>query len=206
MTFSDDPSWTPSPELLAAYFDGEFEGRDDLGLLRCRLEDWLADHPDARAELAAYRRLRQLWLDTPPPEPPPGAWQRVQSHLEASCKGGRLLIAPHRGGAWPVILFASAACVLLALTVAIRLATLADDTPFPVASEREVVILHVDGADTGTIVVGELPLKGPLELVGPGDVTLTSVQPAQSDNMVPDVFVGGPGRPIIWARADGEED
>ena len=61
--------WVPSPELLAAYFDGEFEGRDDLALLRQRLEDWLDRHPGARCELAEYHRLRHLWLETTPPEP-----------------------------------------------------------------------------------------------------------------------------------------
>ncbi len=81
-----------------------------------------------------------------------------------------------------------------------------DDSPFPVASESEVVILHVDGADAGTLVVGELPLQGPLELVGPGEVTFSSVQPAQRDNMLPEVYANGPGRPIVWARAENEED
>lgn len=205
MTPSDDPSWAPSPELLAAYFDGEFEGRDELGPLRRRLEDWLARNPDACAELADYRRLRQLWLETTPPEPAPSAWQTVQAHLEANCRHGRVPVAT-RSSPWPTAVLTGAACLLFALTAASRLKVLMDDSPFPVASEREVVILHVDGADAGTIVVGELPLQGPLELVGPGDVTLTSVQPAQRDNMVPDVFVAGPGRPIIWARAEHEED
>ena len=40
--------WTPDPQLLAAYFDGELEGRDDRADLRARVEAWLEQHPQAK--------------------------------------------------------------------------------------------------------------------------------------------------------------
>ncbi len=104
---------------------------------------------------------------------------------------------------------AMAACALLSLLLLGfpgQVPPVADDAPFPVATEQEVVILRVDGADTGTLVVGLLPLHGPLELAGPGDVTLTSAEPAQRDNLVAELHDMGSGRPIIWARAEAEED
>jgi anti-sigma factor RsiW len=202
-------TWAPGPELLAAYFDGEFEGRDDLAPLRQRLESWLGSNPRARAELAEYRRLRHLWLETTPPEPDAAAWDNARVRLEA-CGTRPRSLAPGRGRAnsWKITAFltGAAAVLLTALFFTDHATAPEDDSPFPVASAQEVVILQVEGADTGTLVVGELPVQGPLDLVGPGDVTLTSVQPAKGDNMVPEVHIAGSGRPIIWARAESEED
>jgi anti-sigma factor RsiW len=209
MNASGDDTWPPSPELLAAYFDGEFEGRDDLVDVRRRLEDWLAADPGARAELAEYRRLRHLWQETTPREPAVTAWQNLLRRLE-SCpvRAGSLSRGAGSHAPWKMAaVLAGAAGFLLAAVLLKDSGTARDDMePFPVASEREVVILYVEGADTGTLVVGQLPLQGPMELVDAGDVTLTSVEPAQRDNMVPDVHIAGPGRPIIWARAEGEDD
>ena len=70
-----DRNWNPGPELLAAYVDGEFEGRDELAALRVRVEDWLSKHPHAQEELAQYRKLRKLWHDTAPDEPSDEAWR-----------------------------------------------------------------------------------------------------------------------------------
>jgi hypothetical protein len=207
MISSSDPDWSPSPELLAAYFDGEFEGRDELAALRQRLEDWLAVNPAGRTELADYRRLRRLWLETTPAGP--AHWRNVQRRLEQY--QGKITWLPGAVRAkspWkPSDLLVGVACVLLAVLVFRQFTVIpVDDAPFPVASEREVVILQVDGADTATLVVGELPVQGPLELAGPGDVTLTRVEPAERDNMVPEVQIDGPRPPIIWARAAAEEN
>jgi hypothetical protein len=66
----------------------------------------------------------------------------------------------------------------------------------------EVEILRVEGADTGTLVVGALPVHGPLELADPGEVTVTSIEPDARDQMVP--VIRSTGRPMIWARLDSE--
>jgi anti-sigma factor RsiW len=202
----DGSDWTPDPQLLAAYTDGELEGREALRDLRGRVEAWLDRHPEARAELAALRRLRHLWRETTPPEPPAEAWQRV---LDAVARDRAAPApAPARGRArWPLVTgAAAAACVALLLWWASR-----PDTPpgnpagpaveavLPLAAADEVQILRVEGADTGTLVVGVLPVHGPLELVEPGEVTFTSVQPDAGDNMMPHVRTQAPHRPMIWA-------
>jgi hypothetical protein len=71
-----------------------------------------------------------------------------------------------------------------------------------VATMDEVEILRVEGADTGTLVVGALPVHGPLELADPGEVTVTSIEPDARDQMVP--VMRSTGRPMIWARLESE--
>lgn len=196
-------------EILAAYADGEFEGRDDLALLKQRVEHWLAKHPDAAQELAQIRQLKSAWQQTTPAEPDAKAWQRIlQTIIEAPAKP-----APRRRS-WrrtAGIAAAVAACVLIGVAmwrprpqgpVGPAPVPVEAEEPFSVAAAHEVEILRVEGADTQTLVVGALPLQGPLELAGPGDVTVTSVQPAARDNMMPEVRTQGPGRPMIWARLD----
>jgi hypothetical protein len=200
--------WEPSPELLAAYFDGECEGRDDLAGVRRRLEDWLSSSPRGRTELAEYRQLRQLWQQSTPSEPSRQAWQTIQDRIGASLPIAHAAKKSARRQAWRVTgLVAVAAGVLVAAgLLSFSPGPARDETPFPVASAREVVIMRVEGDDAGTLVVGELPIQGPLELVGRGEITLTSAQPAPRDNMVPDVELNGPGPPMIWARPEAEED
>src|SRR5262249_14672182 len=76
-----DDGWAPAPEQLAAYADGELEGPLHTPLKQ-RVAEWLADHPDARAELESYRRLAEVWQATTPAEPDDGAWRAVWQRLE----------------------------------------------------------------------------------------------------------------------------
>ena len=69
MNNAPDPLWKPDPQLLAAFFDGELEGRDDLADLRARLESWLEAHPHTADDAATQQQLQKLWLDTTPAEP-----------------------------------------------------------------------------------------------------------------------------------------
>ena len=73
--------------------------------------------------------------------------------------------------------------------------------PFPIARQDEVEILHIDGDDLASVVVGRLPLVGAIELAEPGEVEVTSLQPAHGDNMTPMV---PRGRPMIWAKLETE--
>jgi len=199
-------------ETLAAYADGEFEGRDELAPLKKRVEQWLAENPEARAELTRIRQLKQAWQETSPPNPPPHVWPTMLAALECM---------PRRAGkansSWRRVLgpaLAVAASIALAAAwwwsndsapkpAADAVTQITEEQePFVVAAAHEVEILNVEGADTHTLVVGELPLQGSLELAAPGEVTVNSVQPAARDNMLPDVHVRGPGRPMIWARLD----
>src|SRR5262249_16689970 len=79
-----------------------------------------------------------------------------------------------------------------------------DTEPFPVAEAHEVEILSVEGRDTGTVVVGHLPVDGPLVLATPGEVSVTSVEPPRQDQMVPGGYRGRSDAPMIWARVEGE--
>jgi len=210
--------WSPDPELLAAYYDDELTGRPDLEALHGRITDWLRDHPEACEVLADYRRLTQLWQDSTPPSPRGGIWDDLESDLAQAMAPP----APRRRGS-TVALVATAAVIalLVGLGIAYRLTPqgpVAQPRPpavpavavgpdesteiLPVATAAEVVILRVEGADTQTLAVGVLLVYGLLELAGPGDVALTSVQPDARDRMMPQVRMDGPGRPLIWAPAE----
>lgn len=199
-------------EILAAYADGEFEGRDDLTLLKQRVEQWLAENPEARAELTVIRQLKNAWRQTTPPNPAPEVWQPMLAALECMPRAGRRTGVSWRRPLGAAALAATIALAFLAWWVNHPLSApepmpaptpIAEDAkPFAVAAAHEVEILNVEGADTHTLVVGELPLQGLLELAAPGEVTVDNVQPAARDNMLPEVRVRGPGRPMIWARLD----
>jgi hypothetical protein len=208
----------PGPELLAAYADGELP---ESATLRKQVADWLASHPEAAAELAAQAELRRLWQATTPADPGEAAWEAVRSRVAAGIPGLGAK-APGRGIRrrllWAVGgLGAAAALLWLALTGLPPAPPtvvhpnppgpgIVQVEPLPVATEDEVQILQVRGADTGTVVVGSLPVRAPLELAGPGDVTLKSVQSAPPDNMVPDVRLNGPSPPMIWSRLENEPE
>jgi len=68
--------------------------------------------------------------------------------------------------------------------------------PLPVATEEEVEIIRIGGADVKTLVVGNLPVRGPLQIPGPGEVSLTREEP--------EVHLQE-GASIFWMRS-AEED
>jgi hypothetical protein len=211
---SDD--WNPSPEILVAYFDGELSGRPELDQLRCRVAQYLRQHPEAHAILDDYRRLTELWQHTRPIDPGPRCWEEMESHLDkvAPALPPRLL---HRGWLGAI---AAAAAIAVAVWLGIQHNQRPRDvTPAPpvvtqvvpeeievlqVATAAEVTILRVEGDDTPTLIVGELPLRGLMELLGPGEIALTTVRPDARDQMMPHIRVDGPHRPMIWAPVGAE--
>lgn len=205
------------PELVAAYFDGEFEGRDDTASLRRQVEAWLTANPDARTQLADYRRLRQLWQQTSPAEPRGRPWEKVLAGVRQQL-GQSQAGSPRRPARSWLWWASAAACIGLVGLAWTRLMPVQapsprdhfvstqsgdEDLPWTVARADEVTILGVEGEDTGTVVVGELPLKGKLELATQDEIRVTSMQPDLSDNMVPRVRGN---RPMIWAVAESERD
>src|SRR5688572_28996877 len=82
-------SGTPDPELLAAYVDGEFEGRDGVDDLRRRVESWLETDPAAREIVGDYRRLRKAWSVTSPQEPGRDVWQRLLARVRKESQPAR---------------------------------------------------------------------------------------------------------------------
>jgi len=85
MNAAPDPNWEPDSQLLAAYFDGELEGRDDLAETPCACGRLAGSKSEALEQCAELRTLQQLWLDTTPAEPTAVAWQQC----------GRILMRPH---------------------------------------------------------------------------------------------------------------
>jgi hypothetical protein len=219
MSHSRD-DWRPEPELLAAYFDGELAGRADLDVLARRVQAWLRRHPEAVAELADYRRLDRLWQETAPADPGADTWHQLEARIARAPTVSAARPRRSSAGYWAAALLSTAAGVTLAIWLGltydgtpklarpqpIRPAPAADNMDvFPVATADEIAILHVEGADTQTLVVGVLPVQGALELAGPGEVAFTSVQPDLRDNMMPHVRIGGAERPLIWAPVAQED-
>jgi anti-sigma factor RsiW len=210
----NDPNWKPDPQLLAAYFDGELESRDDD--LRARLEVWLEQHPEAADERAKHRQLQKLMLDTTPAEPSLAVWNQVLDQIDARRRQPIALPTSKRSW-WSVGIVAASIALVFALwfgALRSRLQTDAKHDPvvvapkakpvevFLVATENEVVVLHIEGRDISTVVVGTLPVRGLLELAAPGDVHVFHTRPAASDQMVPNVDLKGPSAPLIWAKLE----
>src|SRR5262249_37594639 len=79
-----------------------------------------------------------------------------------------------------------------------------EDDILPVALASEVTIIRVEGADTQTLVVGQLPRQGKLELVPPGDVIMTSR--STNPNEIHPVRLIESSSPMIWAKLATETD
>lgn len=201
-TTPPDP-WKPDPERLAAFCDGEVHDAAE----RARIEAYLAEHPEAQAEMASLRQLRGLWEKTTPPQPTPATWKDQEARLDEPPRP-----RPELPRLQPlmrtVLIVAVAACLALAwvLTTLTRPVPAPAAVPvLPVASADEIEILHIDGEDIASIVVGTLPLVGVLELADSGDVEVHSVQPMHRTQRMPMVPAEG-RRPMIWARLDTEEN
>jgi anti-sigma factor RsiW len=215
--------WNPDQQLLAAYFDGELEGRDDLADLRARLEAWLEDHPEVVHERANLQQLQKLWLDTTPAEPNAASWNQTLEQIEARHRKPIGVSTSKRPWLAVSVVVASIALFIGLPFGALRymmptdvsndpLAVAPPDNPnkadpyameiFPVATAEEVVIRRVEGADTSLLVVGQLPVNGPLELAAPGEVRVVYMRPDVRDQMMPTVLEKGPRPPMIWAKLD----
>src|SRR5262249_21665108 len=71
---------------------------------------------------------------------------------------------------------------------------------WPVVSTAEVQIRRIEGPDLASVVVGQLPVDGPMEWANPGEVWVASVEPAPGDDMVPNIK-WAPGQtdfPMSW--------
>jgi hypothetical protein len=80
---------------------------------------------------------------------------------------------------------------------------IAEGEILPVATADEVVVLRIEGDDTGTLVVGQLPLSGPMVLAETGEIEQISSEPDARDQMIPQFRLRG--RPMIWARLDTDD-
>jgi hypothetical protein len=195
-----DETSIPPPEL-AGYVDGE------LDAARCaRVEAWLADHPEAAADVEAQRQLLRLWRTAPPPEPAEAEWAPVLTRLEAAFPA---VPSPRRGGVpWRALVVAGLVAASVAAIVVgswlVKRYPGPDQAPGPepadaleVASDADVEIISIEGEDVSGLVTGEPPVRDPLLLALPGEVTVREVDPAAVSTppmRVPDM----PTAPMIW--------
>jgi anti-sigma factor RsiW len=199
--------WQPDPQLLAAYFDGELNGRADIADVRARIEAWLEAHPEAAEDLA---ELKKLLRDTAPAQPSEAAWQETRARIEAQ----RPAAVPRSRRPWLAAAVVAASIVLFIgvlfgawrsfqrpneALVKMPQPNMPDAEEFEVltvASANEVTILRIEGADTEAVVVGLLPVNGELELAAPGEVCISCKCPRVH------VRQDAQNRPMVWARAD----
>jgi hypothetical protein len=220
-----EDGWTPRPELLAAYADGELPAEGPQAALHERIEAWLAKNPEVACDVETYRQVTERYRATAADDPGPAAWAPVLARLRAL----RLTPGPSRrrwsrlgwlgagGGmcaaAWwlaltlwshPVPQKASPDVPLASESSRVVVSEDTEPEVFPVATAAEIEILSVRGEDTGSVVIGELPVEGSLVLLEPSEVTLTHAEPAR-DNMVPEVRRCGRAA-CIWAPLDAERE
>jgi hypothetical protein len=209
---------TPDPELLAAYLDGEFEGRDGLDDLRQRIEGWLESDPAAHDLVRDYRRLRRAWTATTPREPGRNVWKRLLSGVEerrestSPTRARRRWALPVAAGCAAALLVALGwtyifppAAARVAQTPVLRAAPSSvavvpeDDFVLPVARAEEITIIA--GGDDVTIGVSQL--HRPFELASAEEVTIDTMGPSKQDGAVPTVRFGARS-PMIWSIASKE--
>jgi hypothetical protein len=155
--------------------------------------------------------LRELFRAGAPAEPSEAEWSATLDGVRRGLARPRVMATPVARrwglGALVAAAFAAAAAVALALAIPyFRVAPsdaveeVADVVQFPVTDAEDVEILSVDTADSGAIVVGDLPLRRPIVFMEPGDVALRSLQ-RDAEGDFPDVHMHHEGEesPMIWA-------
>jgi anti-sigma-K factor RskA len=192
-----DTPGAPPPELLAAYADGE------LTPAECRrVEEWLADHPEAAADVEAQRRLARLFEGAAPPPPGADDWADVLARVERDLAAPP---APARRPAWrrrasAALVAVAAVAAVVALALALNKWSPGDTTPTPtpeeeawqVATDDDVHIISMDDADRAALVVGAPPVEGPLTLAEPDEVKVNWAKPDEE---------GHTGQ--LWRAPDG---
>jgi anti-sigma factor RsiW len=205
-TYRPDPPHDPKPPELAAYVDGELDAAS------CGpVEAWLADHPEAAAEVESQRRLLRLWRETRPPEPLEAEWATVLARLEAALPAAAPWVEARQRAAryrralvWAAVVAASIAAVLVGRWLLNRSTEPGNppgqdspEAPFEVASDADVEIISIEGDDVSALVAGEPPVREPLVLALPGEVTVREVDPGGAGSP-PARGPDRPTAPMIW--------
>ena len=207
---ADDRDTLPL-ELLVRYADGAVTPAEC-----CRVEAWLAAHPEARADVEAQRRLARLFDEAAPPCPRRSAGPRRWQAWNSASPRRRRRPARRRRAALAVAALAAAAAVLLALALrqppgghagTEKTGQPADEEVWQVVSPDEVEIVSMDDRDRGALVVGEPPVNEPMELLTADEVKV---------NKLPDVqgrvgrlhVLQGSGAPyiVVSVGQDPDED
>ncbi len=190
----------PPEALLAGYVDDELTAEE-----RRAVAAWLDRDPEAAAEAEGQRELLRLWSAVAPPEPGAFTWARTLTGITAGlalagAAGAPAVVRaaklPVRRPAWvrAAVRWTGAAAAVLLVLVLNPMALHGPPTPvptaepYPVATSDEVDIVTLNAADADRLVVGNVPVRGPLDLAAPGDVVVVSIQP-DVDGMLPDLRV-----------------
>jgi len=178
----------PTPEQLAAYFDGELPEPD-----RVALEAWLATHPDGRAEVEALRQLHAQYDALPVPEPSPQRWDATYAAVEAR-------LAPRgRNWTWAVLVAGLAAAVVGVLALPRGVAPI-DVEPYPVVSADEVRIISMNPNDHRALVgvqalelnEVELVTHPDMEILGGATEEVVRIDDWATPMLVDTLALGGP--------------
>jgi hypothetical protein len=193
-----------TPELLAAYVDGELTPAETR-----RVEAWLAEHPEARDDVAAQRHLARLFEDAAPPPPPERQWAEALARVERSLAVPRPA-ARRRAALAVAALIAVAALVLLALALKgppPQHAAPDDEGEWAVVSADDIDIISMDDRDRGALVVGEPPLNEPMELLTEDEVKVQKL-PEVSGRVgrVRVMHDSGARLVLVTLGADSEDD
>lgn len=172
------------PEMFAGYLDGELDEP-----ARQAMEAWLTERPVIAAELATHARLGRLFAATAPRAPSERAWREILDGIEAGvavalAAGPAVAVPAPSPSRWRVpvrvaALLASAAALLVALYIGFsdRADRDLDDHELLVADATEVDITSMDGGALNALVVGEGPVRGPLELATMDNIRVHRFKP-----------------------------
>ncbi len=184
-----DPEFGPTSQQLAAFADGELSAP-----AREAVQAWLATRPDARAEVEANRALLRAWRASPPDEPSPEAWERVQARIAAGASSGPGPIPlPRPRPRWALrvvgALVATAALVGGALLARALWAPVPPDEP-PVAVQSgppatkppaPKVLAKNEDEDESFPVMPASEGEGPLQVVSAAEVHILNMEVRDAD-------------------------
>ena len=162
----------PTRAELVALVDGR------LDAIRTRqIELWLAVHPDDAAVVEEHRQVLCQVRDLAPPQPSESDWDQVWGRIDEALPASPETPARPRRRVLAVV---AGIAALLLLTIPSHVSRPRPQgsvestaaAPILLASADEVEIVSIDGADLGALLVGEPPLRRPLELAAVGDVEL----------------------------------
>lgn len=202
----NDNAWKPDPELMAAFFDGELEGRDDVADVRARIEAWLENNPQAADAWAEHQQIKKLWADTTPVEPSATAWAETRSRIDAAIR--QPAATPRRQRGWWAAGIIAASVLLVISILAVRSYWPAPVNPpnieepefvltemLEVALSSEVAIVRIDTEDIEGMIVGVMPVCGPLDMMTSGEARITCKCPRVVVQQDP---------PMAWAVASND--
>jgi anti-sigma factor RsiW len=193
----------PRPDQLAAFVDGELSPED-----RAEVESWLAEHPEAAAEVDDLRALTRLWQSAAPPEPAETTWARVLESIEAALSAAAVRPAPWRRLKWGLAgLSAAAATLILAMVLhhSEPVPPPAEMELLPLVTADDVEIISIDSAGVRALVVGAPPVAGSLDLLAAGEVSEVAVR-SEMEGMDPFYSGDDSTAPIIVMMPREEND